>query len=70
MECGLLLEDGQEVDVPVIGNCSLHYECKIVARQELRPDCVSEEIEEKAYSKGDLHTLYYGEIVACYVTED
>lgn len=69
-ECGLTLQDGQEVDVPIISNCSLHYECKIVARQELKPDCVIKEIEERSYNQGNLHTLYYGEIVACYLTNE
>lgn len=68
-DMGLKLVDGQSVDTPIIANCSLHYECKIVARQELKPECVSDEIEERAYNKGDLHTLYYGEIVDCYIAE-
>lgn len=69
-ECNLTLQDGQEVDVPIISDCSLHYECKIVARQELKPDCVNDDIAESAYNKGDLHTLYYGEILACYLTSE
>lgn len=65
-ELGLTLLEGQSVDTPIIGECSLHFECKIVAKQELKPECVSSDIEERAYNTGDLHTLFYGEIVECY----
>lgn len=68
-ECGLELIDAQVVETPIISNCSLHYECKIVARQELKPACIVEEIAESSYHNGDLHTLYYGEIVACYLSK-
>ena len=60
---------GKEVTTPVVGQCSLHYECKIIAKEDLRPDCMSPEIAEKSYQRGDYHTLFYGEIVACYVKD-
>ncbi len=65
---GLTLVEGQKVSTPIIGECSLHYECRIVARQALKPDCMLPEIDEKAYNKGDYHTMFYGEIVSCYLT--
>ena len=67
---GLILKQSQEVSTPIIGDCSLHYECKIIATQPLKPLTLVPEIEEKSYNKGDFHTLYYGEIVACYLTTE
>lgn len=67
-DLGLTLLDGQEVASPIIGDCSLHYECKIVARQELKPESLSSDITTKAYNKGNYHTVFYGEILRCYLT--
>lgn len=67
-ELGLNLVDGQAVESPIVGDCSLHYECRIVARQELKPESMISEITEKAYNKGNYHTEFYGEIVRCYLT--
>ena len=69
-ECGLTAVDGKEVDAPIVGECSLHYECKIIAKQRLNPEDIHEEDREVCYSNGDYHTMYYGEIVACYMTEE
>lgn len=67
---GLKLKSSQEVSTPIIGDCSLHYECKIIASQAITPFSLVPEIEDKSYNKGDFHTLYYGEIVACYLTTE
>ncbi len=65
---GLKLVESQKVSTPIIADCSLHYECRIVAKQALKLDCMLPEIDEKSYNKGDYHTLFYGEIVSCYLT--
>lgn len=67
---GLTLKRAQVVKTPIIGECSLHYECKIIATQKLTPDSLIPEIEEKSYNKGNYHTLFYGEIVDCYLTTE
>lgn len=67
-ECKLLIEDGQKVNSPIIRNCELHYECKIIAKQEILPEQVSE--LKDYYKNDDYHTMYYGEIVSCYIIED
>lgn len=65
-ECQLELLPGKTVDVPIIANCSLHYECKIVVRQTLYPEDVNDLIREKAYPNGDYHKMYYGIILNAY----
>jgi len=67
VECNLTLEKSKKVDTPIIGECELHYECKIVYKQEMNPELLSKDIIESAYKTGDYHTLYYGEIVATYM---
>lgn len=66
-ECNLTLDKSQSVDTPIIGECELHYECKIVYKQEMNPQLLSKHIVESSYADGDYHTLYYGEIVATYI---
>jgi len=66
-ECNLTLEKSKAVDTPIIGDCKLHYECKIVYKQEMNPSLLSKDIVESSYKTGDYHTLYYGEIVETYM---
>ncbi|MGV8983709.1 flavin reductase family protein [Clostridium sp.] len=66
-ECNLTLEESKNVDTPIISECELHYECKIVYKQEMNPELLSKDIVEKSYKTGDYHTLYYGEIVETYI---
>jgi flavin reductase (DIM6/NTAB) family NADH-FMN oxidoreductase RutF len=66
-ECGLTLETGKSVSTPIISDCELHYECKIVYKQEMNPELLSESITNSSYKTGDYHTFYYGEIVNCYI---
>jgi len=68
-ECGLTAEPGKVISTPVIGECGLHYECKIVYKQAMEAAMASDDIHKTCYQKGDFHVLYYGEIVACYVKE-
>lgn len=66
---GLNLKAGRKVGAPVIGNCELHYECRIVYKHEMNPSLLDESVIDAAYKNGDFHTLYYGEIVDCYLEE-
>lgn len=66
-ECNLTLEKSKNVDSPIIGECELHYECKIVYKQEMNPEFLSKDIVGSSYADGDYHTLYYGEIVETYI---
>lgn len=54
------------VDSPVVEGCNLFYECKIVYKQPMIKEMLSEEIQKTMYADDDYHTYYYGEIVACY----
>ncbi len=55
----------QEVDTPVIDNCNMYYECKIIYKQDMDPSFILDPRVDDLYNN-DYHTLYYGEIVACY----
>nr|MDD6334905.1 flavin reductase family protein [bacterium] len=64
---GLTLAPGRALSTPVIAECGLHYECRVVMKQTMDPAGVLEaSILEKDYTAGNFHTLFYGKIVACY----
>lgn len=56
----------QQVDSPVVDGCNQYYECKIVYKQAMDKSQLVPEIQKTMYGDEDYHTLYYGEIVACY----
>ncbi len=53
------------VDTPVVGNCNMHYECKIVYKHAEDPASILSQDIEELYDN-DHHTIYFGEILACY----
>lgn len=64
---GLQTLPGGEVGVPLLAGCAIAYACRIVARAELKPDGILDEgIRAKYYARGDLHTLFYGEVRAAW----
>ncbi|MDD4600152.1 hypothetical protein SDC9_04040 [bioreactor metagenome] len=60
---------GQKTSTPVIADCGLTYECKIVYRQAMDATTLDPDYNQRWYGQGDYHTLYYGEIVACYTND-
>lgn len=68
-ECNLTTKKGKVLDTPIIDECDLHYECKIVYKQAMEPGMIDKSIKEAKYTDNDYHVLYYGEIVASYVKE-
>ena len=68
-ECNLTPAPGQAVNVPIVGECDLHYECRVVFKQNMEPSLLDRSILERHYKDHDFHTMFYGEILACYITE-
>lgn len=67
--CSLTLKKGESVDSPVIDECDLHIECRIIYKHGLDEKLLPQDIKDKAYPKGDYHVLYYGEILKMYIKE-
>ena len=65
-ECGLGLTRSKDVKVPVIKQCTIHYECEVVHKLEVKPDAIPLDVKGLLYATGDYHTLYFGKIVAVY----
>lgn len=66
-QANLHLEAAKEVSVPVIAECGLHFECKIVHKQAMIPEYFNASYDGMWYADKNYHTMYYGEIVASYM---
>jgi len=60
----------KKVKSPIIEDCMIHYECKVVYKVEVVKEGLPSFILSSCYPSGDYHTLYFGEIVSVYANED
>lgn len=67
--CNLTATNGRLVDCPIIGEGWLHMECRVVGQTTLTGENLSSDVMDSIYSSHNLHTLYFGEVVALYITE-
>lgn len=68
-KCDLKVDFGKKTKTPVIANCGLIYECKVVYKQDMNLGNMNAELIKACYPDDDCHTFYYGEIVACYTNK-
>jgi len=68
--CGFDLQQAQHVDTPILGQCGLHYECRILARSQLESSDLADDRVRKFYQDIDLHQIVLGEIQTVYVTQE
>jgi flavin reductase (DIM6/NTAB) family NADH-FMN oxidoreductase RutF len=66
--CNLELAGARKVLSPVIKTPAVCFECKILLKTPMDPQYLDKEYDA-LYPAKDYHTLYFGEIVACYQTE-
>ncbi len=64
-ECGLQTRPGRKVATPIVDIAGLHIECKIIYKSAMDPGFLVEALHS-IYPQKDYHTLYFGEIAACY----
>ena len=67
--CNLETADGQNVASPIVKVPGIHYECKIVYKSAMNEAFLDKNYDKSLYPQKDYHTLYFGEILACYETE-
>lgn len=66
--CNLEITGASRVVSPIIKTPGHHYECKIVYKSAMNPAYLDKDYDASLYPQKDYHTLYFGEIVACYET--
>lgn len=67
-QCDLQQKKAARIESPIIDIAGVHYECRIVYKSAMDPAFLDAGLE-KLYPHKDYHTLYFGEILACYETE-
>ena len=60
---------GKQIATPVIADCGLHYECKVVYKQDMIPEQLAADLQQKWYASGNYHKLYFGEILTTYIDD-
>ncbi|RRD95081.1 flavin reductase family protein [Clostridiales bacterium COT073_COT-073] len=69
-EKSIIKGQGQTLDIPIIENCQLFYECRVITKQALSEEMLNQNIREMYYPHGNYHMVYYAEIIDSYVLED
>jgi len=65
-ETGLAVERGVELDVPILSDCPVHYECRILEKNILDPATLDSGVDKSCYPEGDHHAVWWGEIVGAF----
>ena len=68
-EANLTAAAALRVKSPIIEECVIHYECKVVHANDLVPEAAAPEILSGNYSSGDYHRFFFGEIVSVRVDD-
>jgi flavin reductase (DIM6/NTAB) family NADH-FMN oxidoreductase RutF len=69
-DMGLTAISGKMVKVPIIEECIMHYECRVVHENDVIPEALQKTIINDAYPQGDFHRIYAGQILATYADEN
>jgi flavin reductase (DIM6/NTAB) family NADH-FMN oxidoreductase RutF len=64
--CNLGVKESKVVTSPIIDLPGYHFECNIVYKTAMDPGFLDRELDKSLYADNDYHTLYFGEIKACY----
>lgn len=69
-EMRLTTAPSRQVRPPVIAECVIHYECRVLHRNDLVPDALVQAVRDEFYPQDDFHRVYFGEIVASYADDN
>lgn len=67
--CHLKTADSRRIASPIIDTRGRHYECRIIYKSAMDPSHLDKDDDGSLYPRKDYHTLYFGEILACYETD-
>jgi flavin reductase (DIM6/NTAB) family NADH-FMN oxidoreductase RutF len=66
--CNLVPAASLQTVSPVLQMPGIHLECRICFKAPMNPECLDPSLDD-LYPAKDYHTLYFGEIAACYETD-
>ncbi len=53
-----------ETKSPIVEECLIHYECRVVHVNDLVPKALAQKLLRGSYPRGDYHRFFFGQIVA------
>lgn len=53
------------VTSPIIKECLIRFECKVIHKNDMLPTETAPEIIPEFYPTGDFHRFFFGQIIAC-----
>jgi len=56
----------KNVTSPIIKECLINFECKVIHKNDLIPSEIAPEIIPEVYPKDDFHRVFFGQILACF----
>ncbi len=66
-ECNLKLREARVIKTPILEDCEMHYECKVIYKQAMEPGNILQSVKDRYYTTNNYHVVYYGEIVDSYI---
>jgi len=69
-ECKLTPLPSKYVKSPLVEECVIGYECKIIYKFDLEAEKLPSSVLSVCYPSGDYHRLYFGEILRVVVVKD
>ena len=67
---GLTAVPALKVPAPIVAECGLHLECKILLRQPMTAAQMDGQLAASVYPAADFHEMYFGQVLACYTTDE
>jgi len=69
-EARLTAAKSLEVRSPIVGECLLHYECRVVHINDVMPKTLADELTGRSYPRGDYHRFFFGQILSVRAEEN
>lgn len=67
---GLTGEPGIMIDTPYVAECPIHYECRSLHTNQVMEETLNAEQLVKQYPSGDLHRIWWGEILGAWKAQN
>jgi flavin reductase (DIM6/NTAB) family NADH-FMN oxidoreductase RutF len=61
---------GLKVKSPIIDECVLSYECKVVHVNDMVPKSLATDLQGPCYPRGDYHRFFFGQVLAVQTEEN
>ena len=55
----------KDITSPIIKECLIHFECKVIHKNDIISAEIAPEIIPEFYQKGNFHRLFFGQILSC-----